>query len=667
MDGPPFLVPVLLNDAGFVDGLVDSGCLCFSAVREDVAERLRGEFIPIPSRGLQSAMGQPGRGIINRLWIARYDIDGWTSHLVAYVVPGLAHELILGRPWMTREDAVLDSLRQQLIIGSAGGLAVKELSARATTSDDTQVTAVTYKEALRDYNGLLPDHTSMYLVSLYDIAQAVSATRISSLKHDVTPMPGEGVLPPELQEFEDLFDPAKASGLPPHRGKLDHHIRLCKDDKGRDPELPWGPLYPMSRDQLLELRRQITELMDKGWIRASASAAGAPVLLVKKPSGGWRLCVDYRGLNKITSPDRYPLPLIKETLRTLGNAVWLTKVDVRAAFHRLRMAAGDEELTAFRTRFGLFEWVVCPMGLSGAPASFQRYINGALGDTLGQISTAYLDDVLIYSSQDSRAAHIKDVKKVLQRLQDAGLSLDLAKCVFATKEVKYLGYVIKAGESVYPDPDKLKAVHEWEAPSSAKGVRSFLGFANFYRDFIPKFSELAAPLHHLTSRNAPFVWGIQEATAFASLKQAFTSQPVLSQWNPELDTLVETDCSGTALGGCLSQWHEGVLHPVAYHSAALSKEQRNYTIHDKELLAVVKCLAAWAAELRSVRTPFTILTDHKNLEYFTRKRELSERQSRWAEMLSQFTYKLEFRPGRLAARPDALSRRFHQGQRSEPA
>jgi len=664
MDGPPFQVPVLLNDAGFVDALIDSGCQCFSAVRSDVAERLGGEFMDIPPRSLQGAEGQPGLGVISRLWVVPYDIDGWRSQLVAYVVPRLAHDLILGDPWLRREGVVIDSERRRLTIRAAGGLVVKELQERVSLPTEQRVTAAEYDEVVRSEKNNNEAEIRICFISLQEITQALITTTIASLKHDVTSMPGEGVLPPELEDFRDLFDPEKAASLPSHRGRLDHHIRLRKDDRGRDPELPWGPLYPMTRDQLLELRRQITDLMDKGWIRASASAAGAPVLLIKKPTGGWRLCVDYRGLNKITVPDRYPLPLIKETLRTLGQASWFTKVDVRSAFHRLRMAEGDEDLTAFRTRFGLFEWTVCPMGLAGAPASFQRYINGALGDTLGQTSTAYLDDVLTYSMPKSKAGHYDDVRKVLTRLRDAGLSLDLKKCAFATKEVKYLGYVIKAGDSVRPDPDKLRAVHGWETPTNVKGVRSFLGFANFYRDFIEGFSAIAEPLHKLTGRNTPFQWGVKEAAAFAALKNAFTSKPILAQWNPDLDTLVETDCSGTALGGCLSQWHNGVLRPVAYHSAALTKEQRNYTIHDKELLAVVRCLEAWAAELRGVSHAFTILTDHKNLEYFTRKRVLSERQSHWAELLSQYAYKLEYRPGRLAARPDALSRRLHQGNKT---
>jgi transposase InsO family protein len=416
-------------------------------------------------------------------------------------------------------------------------------------------------------------------------------------------------------------------------------------------------MYGMSRDELVELRKQLTDLLDKGWIRASSSAAGAPVLLVKKAGGGMRFCVDYRALNKMSLQDRYPLPLIKETLRSLADAKWLTKVDVRAAFHRIRMAPGDEHLTAFRTRFGLFEWLVCPFGLAGAPASFQRYINSVLRDLLDVSCTAYLDDILIYSS-GSREDHMAKVQEVLQRLLSAGLNLDLKKCEFAVQKTKYLGYIIECGVGISADPEKIAAVRDWEAPTTVKGVRGFVGFANFYRNFIANFSETAGPLIALTRKGTTFTWGDTEQTAFETLKTAFITAPILAQWDPDLETTVEADCSGDALGGCLSQWgKDNILRPIGYHSAKLTPAERNYTIHDKELLAIISSLKAWSAELRSVRKPFTILTDHKNLEYFMTTREVTERQARWAELLSQYNYLLKYRPGPQCPRPDALSRR----------
>ncbi|KAI0992508.1 hypothetical protein K3495_g15677, partial [Podosphaera aphanis] len=220
------------------------------------------------------------------------------------------------------------------------------------------------------------------------------------------------------------------------------------------------------------------------------------------------------------------------------------------------------------------------------------------------------------------------------------------------------GFIVKAGQGVTVDPVKVKSILEWQAPTSVKGVRSFLGFANFYRCFIDGFSEIAAPLTNLTKKDSPWKWGAEEEDAFKRLKTIFSSEPVLAQWDPDRKTILEADCSGYALGGCLSQMdQQGRLRPVAYFSKRLSSAEANYPIHDKEMHAIVACLLEWQPELLSVTKPFTILTDHKNLSYFLTKRLLNERQIRYSDVLHRFDFNLEWRPGRACERPDALSRR----------
>lgn len=674
MDRHPFLVPVLLNSINFLDVQIDSGCDCYGAINDRVAQRLGLELIPLKSRrAVRTAVEVRRRGatrIIKRETISHMvqvtlDFDGWSSPAAFYVIPGLTRDAILGLPWMEHRKVILEAEKRRIVIGAAGGIIMKESSTRPRKQDIAGVIGSVFAAIVRRKRDKRHFKTQLIATSLREITSILQTTAPRELPPDTTPQE-KFRLPPELRGFEDLFDESKASALPPHRGPRDHHIRLKRNQVGDKPDLPWGPLYHMPRDQLLEVRRQVTELMDKGWIRASSSSAAAPVLLAKKPGGGWRFCVDYRALNKITEQDRYPLPLIKETLRSLSGARWLTKLDVRAAFHRIRVAEGDEHLTAFRTRFGLFEWLVCPFGLAGAPATFQRYINGALGWTLDDFTTAYLDDVLVYTG-GSRRDHMAKVRTTLERLREAGLHLDPKKCEFAVKQVKYLGYIVVAGKEIRPDPEKVAAIRDWEAPTRVRGVRSFLGFANFYRGFIENFAQLAEPLQRLTRANVPFRWGKEEKLAFQTLKDAFISYPILAQWEPELETIVEADCSGDALGGCLSQWDErGILRPVAYHSSRLTPAERNYTIHDKELLAIISCLKAWSAELKGVPRPFTILTDHKNLEYFLRPNEISERQARWAETLSAFNYMLQYRPGSQAQRPDALSRRGQDREGRKP-
>ena len=314
-------------------------------------------------------------------------------------------------------------------------------------------------------------------------------------------------------------------------------------------------------------------------------------------------------------------------------------------------------MTAFRCRLGLFEWLVTPFGLANAPATFQRYINEQLREHLDLDATAYMDDILAYTD-GSEERHWKTVRSILKKLDKAGLYLDIDKCNFLCQEVKYLGFIIRAGEHVRVDPAKVKAILEWRAPTTVKGVRSFLGFANFYRCFIDNFSEIAIPLTNLTKKGIGWCWGEEETLAFEKLKNIFASKPVLAQWDPERETILEADCSGFAMGGCLSQIDdENRIRPVAYFSKRLNNAETNYPIHDKEMLAIVACLQEWQAELKSVIKLFEILSDHKNLSYFAKKRLLSERQARYSDILQQFNFKLEWRPGRISERPDALSRR----------
>ncbi|MDA4133781.1 MAG: ribonuclease H family protein, partial [Thaumarchaeota archaeon] len=275
---------------------------------------------------------------------------------------------------------------------------------------------------------------------------------------------------------------------------------------------------------------------------------------------------------------------------------------------------------------------------------------------LDDFATAYLDDVLIYSS-GSRADHEAKVWQVLGSLRDAGLHLDPAKCEFGVKQVKYLGFIVKAGEGIACDPEKQRAIREWEAPTNVKGVRSFLGFANYYRVFIPEYARITKPLDALLRKGAPFHWGSAETEAFEELRRRFCEAPILRQWDPALRTFLETDCSGYALGGVLSQESpDGARHAVGYHSQRLSPAEYNYAIHDKEMLAIIRCLEAWSAELKS-GDPFTVLTDHRNLRYFMTRQKLTERQSRWAADLAQYNFKLDYRPGSECVVPDALSRR----------
>jgi transposase InsO family protein len=457
------------------------------------------------------------------------------------------------------------------------------------------------------------------------------------------------LLPVQYHEFLSVFDRKESYELPPHRA-YDHAIEL---HEGKEP--PYGPLYSMSREENEELRKELESQLSKGFIRASRSPAASPVLFVKKAGGGLRFCVDYRGLNEITVKNRYPLPLITETLARLSSAKIYTKLDIISAFNRLRIKEGDEWKTAFRTRFGLFEYLVMPFGLCNGPASFQHYINDTLREYLDVFCTAYLDDILIYS--ECPAEHEIHVKRILAKLHDAGLQVDITKCEFHVQRVSYLGLIVTT-QGIKMDPQKVATIAQWPKIENVKDIQSFLGFANFYRRFIYGFSKLAAPLTALTKKDKPFKWTPECEKAFESLKAAFTSDAVLLHYDPEKEIIVETDASDFVSGGILSQHDEsGVLRPVAYFSKKHTPAECNYEIYDKELMAIVRAFEEWRPELEGAAFPIKVITDHKNLEYFTTSKALSRRQARWSEFLSRFNFKITYRPGKQSAKPDALTRR----------
>ncbi|KAJ1041137.1 hypothetical protein NDA10_004492 [Ustilago hordei] len=389
-------------------------------------------------------------------------------------------------------------------------------------------------------------------------------------------------IPKPYQHLRDVFDEVEADKLP-HHTEHDLHLELIEGGKP-----PQGPLYLKGPKEMSELRRYLDENLEKGFIRPSKSPARSPVLFVPKKDGGLRLCVDYRGLNEITVKNRAPLPLIEEQLFLLRKARIYTKLDLRAAYNLIRIAKGDEWKTAFGTQLGLYEYLVMPFGLANAPAHFQSFINDIFRDIIGIYVVVYLDDFLIFS--DTEEVHVKHVTEVLTRLRSNRLFAKLSKCEFHTKTVEFLGYIIKP-TGIEMDPEKVRTVKEWPMPESIHDIQRFLGFANFYRRFIAHFARIAKPLTALVKpieRFKKFELPEEAQQAFHKLIQAFTSAGVLQHFDYHLPTRLETDASDFAIAGVLKQEHEGRWHPVAFYSRKMSSAEKNYEIHDKELLAVYR-------------------------------------------------------------------------------
>ncbi|KAJ1570474.1 hypothetical protein NDA15_007623 [Ustilago hordei] len=389
-------------------------------------------------------------------------------------------------------------------------------------------------------------------------------------------------IPKPYQHLRDVFDEVEADKLP-HHTEHDLHLELIEGGKP-----PQGPLYLKGPKEMSELRRYLDENLEKGFIRPSKSPARSPVLFVPKKDGGLRLCVDYRGLNEITVKNRAPLPLIEEQLFLLRKARIYTKLDLRAAYNLIRIAKGDEWKTAFGTQLGLYEYLVMPFGLANALAHFQSFINDIFRDIIGVYVVVYLDDFLIFS--DTEEVHVKHVTEVLTRLRNNRLFAKLSKCEFHTKTVEFLGYIIKP-TGIEMDPEKVRTVKEWPMPESIHDIQRFLGFANFYRRFIAHFARIAKPLTALVKpieRFKKFELPEEAQQAFHKLIQAFTSAGVLQHFDYHLPTRLETDASDFAIAGVLKQEHEGRWHPVAFYSRKMSSAEKNYEIHDKELLAVYR-------------------------------------------------------------------------------
>lgn len=329
-------------------------------------------------------------------------------------------------------------------------------------------------------------------------------------------------LPDKYKEFQDVFNKQNADQLPPSR-PYD-----CPIDLLPGAPIPYGRVFPLSETELTHLKEYITDSLAKGFIRPSTSPAGAGIFFVGKKDGGLRPCIDYRALNNITIKNRYPLPLIPELLDRLKKAKIFSKLDLRGAYNLVRIRKGDEWKTAFRTRYGHFEYLVMPFGLCNAPATFQHFLNDVFRDILDSFVVIYLDDILIFSS--SSAEHNEHMRRVLLRLREHRLYAKLEKCVFDTESVEFLGYLISPGK-IQMDPSKITAILEWPIPKDKKSVQRFIGFANFYRRFIRGFSQVCSPITALTKNHDRFTWTSQAQEAFEKLKELFTQAPILIQPN----------------------------------------------------------------------------------------------------------------------------------------
>nr|KYP34098.1 Retrovirus-related Pol polyprotein from transposon 17.6 [Cajanus cajan] len=354
-----------------------------------------------------------------------------------------------------------------------------------------------------------------------------------------------------LKEFDDIFPSEGPQGLPPFRG-IEHQIDFVPGAS-----LPNRPAYRTNPQETKEIENQVHELLNKGWVQKSLSPCAVPVLLVPKKDGKWRMCCDCRAINNITIKYRHPIPRLDDMLDELHGASIFSKIDLKSGYHQIRIKKGDEWKTAFKTKFGLYEWLVMPFGLTNAPSTFMRLMNHVLRECIGKFVVVYFDDILIYSrSQDDHLGHLREVMMILRENQ---LFANLEKCTFCVDHVVFLGFIVSKN-GVQVDPEKIKAIQEWPKPKNVSEVRSFHGLASFYRRFVPNFSSIASPLNELVKKDILFEWTSKHDQAFQLLKDQLTNAPILALPNFEKTFELECDASGVGIGAVLLQGG----HPIAY-------------------------------------------------------------------------------------------------------
>src|SRR5258706_2472025 len=434
------------------------------------------------------------------------------------------YSLILGYDWLAQHNPSIDWMETKIMFREPKN--PKEKLASGEKIDIHMVSTLTMTKLCKDPG------TPAFVISMADLipSQVTATDTLDSILA-------------EYCNFRDVFSGEKVGTLTPHR-PYDLQINV---EEGAKPI--HRPIYSLSPPELAALQEFLEEHTRSGFICPSKSPWGSPILFVKKKDGSLRLCVDFCTLNRVMEKDCYPLPLISDLLMSPAPARIYSKIDLKHAYHLVRIAEGDEPKTTFHTRYGSYEWRVMPFRLSNAPVAFQRFINEVLGDLMDICTVGYLDDILVYL--DSLEDHRDHVHEVLHCLCTTGLYANLKQCKFHTDTVEYLRFILSP-KGPQMDPAKVSMILDWPEPQKVQDVQAFLGFTNFYQRFIHNYSEITLPLNHLCKKSTTWHFGTEEAKVFQNLKKVFKSTPVLAHWAPDLPMMVETDVSNCAIVGILS-------------------------------------------------------------------------------------------------------------------
>jgi hypothetical protein len=435
-----------------------------------------------------------------------------------------------------------------------------------------------------------------------------------------------------LDEFKEIF-----SDFPGRTDLVDHDIELIDDKPIRQHP------YRMHPEKLKYLKKEVDEMLDLGLIERSSSSYSSPVVMVPKPDNTLRVCIDYRKLNAVTKPDCYPIPRVDDLIDKVSSATYLTKFDLRKGYYQCSLTESAKSLTAFITPFGLYQFRVMPFG-------FQRLMN-LLSKDMPNCAT-YIDDICLFDNDWE--SHLKNVTEFLNRLKQAGLTANLAKCQFGKTQITYLGHTVGQGE-VKPKQANIKAILEFPPPTSKREIKRFLGMIGFYRKFVNNFATIAEPLTRLLKKTQKMVWSEDCQTVFEELKAVLHNPPVLRSPDFTKPFKVAVDASDIGTGAVLLQEGNGqVDHPIAYMSKKLNSCEKNYSTIEKECLALV-----WAVERFQIyfgSNPVVIFTDHNPLVFINKSKGTNRRILRWSFFLQQFNLDIRHIAGKDNVLADTLSR-----------
>ena len=647
--------------------IIDGGS-CRNLASKDLCAKLKLRYIPHPHPYYIQWLSDKEEIKVCHMVRVEFQIGPYKDTIECDVVPMSVCHMLLGRPWQFdkkaihdgrantyrlnwhNKDIILRPMTPQQIVNesrqktevnlekeservekSENNISVSETNPRPSGKSKgvSLLTMLATKDDLREF-GEDPSLVPIVLMHKGEILVSNDMTPLSIGVSNV------------LQEFGDVFPKDIPSGLPPLRG-IEHQIDLIPGAS-----LPNRAPYRTNPQETKEIQKQVQELLDKGYIRISLSPCAVPVILVPKKDGTWRMCVDCRAINNITIRYRHPIPRLEDMLDELSGAAVFSKIDLRSGYHQIRMKEGDEWKTAFKTKFGLYEWLVMPFGLTNAPSTFMRLMNHVLRAFIGRFVVVYFDDILIYSHNETE--HIDHIRQVLHVLRENKLFGNLEKCTFCKDKVIFLGYVVSK-HGIEVDESKIEAIKNWPIPMNVSQVRSFNGLAGFYRRFVKDFSTIAAPLNDLTKKGVEFVWGVEQDIAFDTLKNKLISAPLLMLPNFHKQFEIECDASGLGIGGVLMQEQK----PIAYFSEKLNGAKLNYSVYDKELYALVRVLEVWKHYLWPKE--FIIHSDHEALKFLKSQSNLNKRHAKWVEFIESFPYIIKYKKGLDNVVADALSRK----------